>query len=229
MPSALGIGAIRWRGRREASTNTGSVTTTLYLIRHAQALPRRDQEEPEWALSALGEEQARGLVPVLGELGLQRVFSSPFRRCRDTLTPFARATGLEVVLDPGLRERRLAREWISDFRDVWRRSWEDFSFAVDGGESSETCQTRIAAAVEAIVERRPGETIGVCSHGNAIGLFLNYVDPSFGLDQASAIRTPEISKVMRHKGLWTWQREFTAGPTFEALATDFRATPGIVA
>jgi 2,3-bisphosphoglycerate-dependent phosphoglycerate mutase len=203
--------------------------TTIYLIRHAQSLPRPEQEEPDWALSPVGEEQARGLVPVLRALNIRRLYSSPYRRCRDTLAPYAAAAGLEVVLESRLRERRIAGGWISDFREVWRRSWEDLSFALDGGESSWTCRRRIAAAVEAIVARHPGETIGVGSHGNAIALFLHYVDPTFTVADASAIRTPEISRVVHADGRFAWERGFSAGPEFEALARDFRETPGVVA
>jgi 2,3-bisphosphoglycerate-dependent phosphoglycerate mutase len=203
--------------------------TTLYLIRHAQSLPHPDQAEPDWPLSALGEDQARGLVAVLQPLGVRWLYCSPYRRCRDTLAPFADTAGLDVVSDAGLRERRIAAAWMRDFRDVWRRSWEDFSYALEGGESSWTCRERIAAAAEAILARHPGETLGLGSHGNAIGLFMNYVDPAFGLHEATGIRTPEILKVVQRDGKLFWDRVFSAGAAFDELATDFRATPGVVA
>jgi 2,3-bisphosphoglycerate-dependent phosphoglycerate mutase len=203
--------------------------TTIYLIRHAQALPLPEQAEPGWALSSLGESQARSLVAVLGPLGIRRLYCSPYRRCRATLAPFAEQAEIEVVLDPGLRERRIAAVWMSDFRDVWRRSWEDFSYALDGGESSLVCRARIAAAVEAIVARHAGEIIGLGSHGNAIGLFMNYVDPAFGLAEATRLRTPEVVKVLHRDGKFSWDRSFSAGAIFDGLATEFRATPGVVA
>lgn len=203
--------------------------TTLYLIRHAQALPLPVQDEPDWALSPLGEQQALALAAVLVPLGIQRLSCSPYRRCCATLAPFARQEGIDVVMDPGLRERRIAAVWMSDFREVWRRSWGDFSYAHEGGESSLVCRARIAAAVEAIVARHPGETIGLGSHGNAIGLFMSYVDPSFGLEEATRLRTPEVLRVRHRDSRFTWDRSFSAGAAFEALATDFRATPGVVA
>ena len=127
--------------------------TTLYLIRHAQSHPHPEVPEADWPLSAVGEEQARGMVAVLRPLGIQRIYSSPFRRCRDTLAPFAQAAGLELALHEGLRERRIAGQWVSDFREVWWRSWADFEFALPGGETSTACRARIAAAVEEIVTR----------------------------------------------------------------------------
>jgi 2,3-bisphosphoglycerate-dependent phosphoglycerate mutase len=87
----------------------------------------------------------------------------------------------------------------------------------------------MAAAIREIVQRHPGETIAVGSHGNAIALFLHSVDAAYGIDQASALRTPEIVKVVHHDGGFTWEKTFSAGAEFERLATDFRLTPGIVA
>ena len=203
--------------------------TILYFIRHAQSLPLAHQAEPDWALSPVGAAQARGLVPVLTVLGLQRLYSSPYRRCRDTLAPFAAAAGLPVARVADLRERRIAGGWISDFREVWQRSWSDLDFALEGGETSRACRARVVAAVDAIVARHAGETIGIASHGNAIALFLSHADPTFNVADASAIRTPEISRVVHRDGRYAWDRTFNAGAEFEALATDFRATPGVVA
>jgi len=203
--------------------------TTIYFVRHAQSLPLPHQPESDWALSPVGAQQAQGLVPVLGSLGVRRVYSSPYRRCRDTLGPFAAAQGIEITLHEGLRERRIASQWVPDFRAVWRRSWEDFSYALEGGESSWVCRARIGAAVAAIVQQYPGETIAIGSHGNAIGLFLHYVDETFGLEGASALRTPEIVKVVHRGDGFAREKMFSAGAEFERLATDFRLTPGIVA
>ena len=75
----------------------------------------------------------------------------------------------------------------------------------------------------------PGEIIGLGSHGNAIGLFMNYVDPAFGLAEATCLRTPEVVKILHHDGKFSWDRSFSAGEIFDGLATDFRATPGVVA
>ncbi|MSU51147.1 MAG: histidine phosphatase family protein [Opitutus sp.] len=188
--------------------------TTLFLVRHAQCLPLTEQPEPEWVLSALSAAQAHGLVPVLRSLGVERIYSSPYRRCRDTLAPFAAAHGIEVALHGGLRERRIAGQWVPDFREGWKRSWADFSYAHEGGEDSWTCRHRIAAAVGEIVQRHPGETLALGSHGNAIALFLHSVDPSFGMEAASALRTPEIVKVTHREGGFVWEKTFSAGEEF---------------
>lgn len=203
--------------------------TTIYLVRHAQAQPSPHQLEADWDLSATGQAQASGLAAILTAFGIQRLYSSPYLRCRNTLKPFGATLGLEVVLHDGLRERKIAGKWMTDLRDPWRRSWEDFSYACDGGESSYACQERMSAAVTEIALRHPGETIGLGSHGNAIGLFMNFVAPDFGFEEASRLRTPELLRVRHGTGGFRWDRTFGPGATFDKLATDFRLTPGIIA
>ncbi len=58
---------------------------------------------------------------------------------------------------------------------------------------------------------------------------MNYVDPAFGLAEASALRTPEMLRVVRRGGRFTWDRSFEPGAAFDDLATDFRKTPGVIA
>jgi broad specificity phosphatase PhoE len=66
-------------------------------VRHAAAGIRKpgpgDEARP---LSAKGLAQAAGLIPQLEEVGIARVLSSPFIRCRQTVEPLAAARGLPV-------------------------------------------------------------------------------------------------------------------------------------
>lgn len=205
------------------------VNTTLYFIRHAQAQPLPHQTEEEWALSERGEAQAAALAPVLATLGIDHLYTSPFRRSCDTLRPFADATGLPLTRHEGLRERCLTTGWIGDFREVWQKSWADFSYALAGGESSLVCRHRVVDAVNEIVRRHPGGTIALGSHGFAIGLFLTTLDPHFGVAQASAMRTPDLFRIVHDGTKVQWDRDFVPGEAFDRIATDFRQTPGIVA
>lgn len=203
--------------------------TSLYILRHAQAQPVRGTAEPDWALSPRGEQQAGELASVLRTLGITQAYSSPFRRCRDTIAPFTRATGLPLQVHDGLRERCLSRQWIGDFREIWRRSWEDLSFALPDGESSLVCRDRMAASVDHLARRHAGETLVLASHGFAIGLLLTTIDPGFGGLQAGALRTPELLKLTHDGHRLEWDRTFTPGAVFDGIATEFRSTPGIVA
>ncbi|MDA8063676.1 MAG: phosphoglycerate mutase family protein [Actinomycetota bacterium] len=70
----------------------------LILVRHAHAGARRD-----WAgddrlrpLSPKGRRQSEGLVGLLEPFACQRVLSSPYERCVDTLRPLAERLSLRV-------------------------------------------------------------------------------------------------------------------------------------
>jgi len=69
-----------------------------YLTRHASA-----GERSEWAgddrlrpLDELGRRQAAGLVEQLGQAQIERILSSPYVRCTETVEPLAEARQLEV-------------------------------------------------------------------------------------------------------------------------------------
>jgi len=92
--------------------------TTLYLIRHAQSRPTGRLDEPDWPLSELGVEQAKHLPPLLEPLGIQRIVSSPYIRCLNTIRPFADQFNIDIEIREGLRERRITVQLREDFEDV---------------------------------------------------------------------------------------------------------------
>lgn len=78
----------------------------MLLIRHAHAGARK-----EWAgddrlrpLSGKGRRQADALVRPLGPWAVQRILSSPFERCLQTVAPLAAELGLVVESCPALGE-----------------------------------------------------------------------------------------------------------------------------
>jgi len=80
---------------------------TLYLVRHAHAGSRHSWHQPddERPLSAKGENQAAELAKALGSLRVERILSSPSRRCVDTMTPLGDALGIDVEPNRALDER----------------------------------------------------------------------------------------------------------------------------
>ena len=71
---------------------------TMLLVRHAHAGERagwRDDDRGR-PLSAKGIEQARALVDVLADHPIDRVLSSPYTRCLQSVEPLAAARGLKV-------------------------------------------------------------------------------------------------------------------------------------
>ena len=79
----------------------------LYLIRHAQPYynaPMPYHVPPGPGLTDAGLQQAADLVPLLTGAAIERIVSSPLRRCTMTAEPLAAALGVDIVIDDDLRE-----------------------------------------------------------------------------------------------------------------------------
>ncbi len=197
---------------------------TAYLIRHAQSHPSSKVAEPDWPLSKLGCQQAERLGPLLESLNISRMYSSPYLRTLSTIDPFVKRTGMDLVVDPELRERKVAVGIREDFPEVWRRSWEEFSFALPGCESSLQAQRRFVEAVNRIVRQETSSTIGISAHGNVIALLLNHVEPDYGWREADRLRNPDVVKLDVIGNGLTWDRDFGL-PGIDDIVTPHQETP----
>ena len=84
----------------------GTPAYALYVVRHAKAGVRAvwtapDHERP---LTRRGRKQARRLVERFQGLEIERILSSPFLRCIQTVEPLGEARGLPVEAAPELSE-----------------------------------------------------------------------------------------------------------------------------
>jgi 8-oxo-dGTP diphosphatase len=70
----------------------------VLLIRHGRAGKRSEWEGDDRLrpLDAKGRRQAEGLVQMLADYPVDRVLSSPYLRCTETVRPLAEARGLEL-------------------------------------------------------------------------------------------------------------------------------------
>jgi 8-oxo-dGTP diphosphatase len=93
---------------------------TIYLVRHAKAGNREKWNAADHLrpLSKAGWRQAEGLVDLFAGAGFDRLVSSPFVRCRQTLEPLAHRLGLAVELDDALAEGAGARPTLELMRNV---------------------------------------------------------------------------------------------------------------
>lgn len=78
----------------------------LLLVRHASAGDRNtwrgaDRDRP---LDGKGKGRAKELVAVLEPYRLEAILTSPARRCLETISPLARARGLEIAVRQELDE-----------------------------------------------------------------------------------------------------------------------------
>jgi 8-oxo-dGTP pyrophosphatase MutT (NUDIX family)/phosphohistidine phosphatase SixA len=74
-------------------------TKPLIILRHAHATPRSDWagEDGKRTLLPEGKKQAKELIRLLSAYGPKRVFTSPWKRCKDTITPYAKAHRYKII------------------------------------------------------------------------------------------------------------------------------------
>jgi broad specificity phosphatase PhoE len=84
----------------------------MILLRHAQSefnaafsVTRVDPGIPDPKLTAEGRAQAAAAAAALRSTGVKRLISSPYRRALETVTIIADALGLDVTIEPLVRER----------------------------------------------------------------------------------------------------------------------------
>jgi 2,3-bisphosphoglycerate-dependent phosphoglycerate mutase len=177
----------------------------------------------EWPLSHQGRVQAEKLAGLLRPLKIEKVFSSPYLRCGKTLQPFLEASGIAPVVDHEFRERTISLELRVDFREIWTRSWDDFSFALPGCEPSNDAQSRFVGAVKQAATQDVG-IVAICTHGNVIGLLMNHVEPQWGREATDRLRNPDVLKLNVSGSEFVWDRAFRL-EGLDEIASGYHETP----
>ena len=151
--------------------------TTLLLARHGETdwnSERRWQGHVDRPLNERGREQARALAAELAGRRIDAVYSSDLLRARETAEIVAAALGLEVRVDPGLREvdtgswSGLVHSEIETSDPEGFRRWQEGGKGWESGESYEEMGARVVAAVLELAAAHPDETLLVVSHGGSI-------------------------------------------------------------
>lgn len=159
--------------------------TELILIRHGETDWNRElrfQGHVDVPLNDIGHEQARRLALRLAAEPVHALISSDLQRARQTAHAVAnhspQTRPLEPVLEGALREQhfgvvdgmrvpdiqaRYPQEWAQ-----WIRFDADYAFV--GGESMRQFHARVVAAVRALAQRHPGQTLAVVTHGGVLDM-----------------------------------------------------------
>lgn len=160
--------------------------TTVYFIRHCRSdyTVHDDRTRP---LTPEGVRDSAYVSAFLRGKNISAVYSSPYKRALDTVSPFAALAGLKVQTVEELRERESAEGWLSDidFRELVRRQWADFSHALPDGESLKDVQLRNIGALEDILRNNDGKNIAIGTHGTALSTIINHYETSYGYDSFS--------------------------------------------
>jgi broad specificity phosphatase PhoE len=150
--------------------------TTILLARHGETdwnRERRWQGHADPPLNEEGRRQASALADELAGRPLAAVYSSDLRRARETAEIVAERQGVEVVVDPDLREIDVGA-WsgltASEVEERYPEGWTRFQTGQRGhdGETYEAHSLRVVEAVRRIAEEHPDEQVLVVSHGGSL-------------------------------------------------------------
>ena len=156
----------------------------VLLVRHG-ASASVDPDEPiemvdgygDPGLDEAGHREAELVAERLAGTGIDAIYASGLRRTVETAEPLANRLGLEIGLEPRLREARFG-EWEGG---VWRvRITEGHPIAmqmideqrwdiVPGCEPVHEFANRIRAGLNEIAARHRGQQVAVFAHGGVIG------------------------------------------------------------
>lgn len=139
---------------------------TLCIIRHGEtawSLTGQHTGTTDIPLTPHGQDQARGLLSPLRDIGFSHVLTSPLLRARQTCN-FA-GLGAAAVVEPDLIEWNYGRYEGCRSADI-RREHPGWSVYRDGCPGGET-PGDVAARADRLIERldRPGNHIALFSHG----------------------------------------------------------------
>ena len=151
--------------------------TKIFLVRHGMndfIGKKIAGRLPGVHLNLEGQAQAQRLVDRLGGEKIDRIFSSPLERCRQTAAPLAEHLKLDVGILPSVLEIDYG-DWtgrpVSELKSdpIWQR-WVSFrtNTRVPGGETMLEIQNRMVAEVQRLQQNYPNQTLALFSHGDPI-------------------------------------------------------------
>jgi probable phosphoglycerate mutase len=183
--------------------------TTFLLIRHAttDAVGRvLAGRQPGHGLNGVGREQVAQLCRHLEQSPIDRVFSSPLERARQTAAPLAQKLHVPLQIAEPLNEL--------DYGDWTGRSFEELALdprwtayntnrsltRIPGGELMLEAQTRAIALLLELREQFPGETIALVTHCDIIRAMLLF-QLGISLDRFTSleIRPASVSTLQLHE------------------------------
>lgn len=159
----------------------GSLMTTIYLIRHAEAdgnLYRRAHGWYDSVITDRGYRQIAALAKRFASTRFDAVYSSDRRRTMTTALSVYKTHGLPLVTTPRVREIGIGvwedHPWAelehTDGEQLERFNTDAAHWHVAGGEHLPDVRERMIGALREIAEAHPNGTAAVFSHGMAIRL-----------------------------------------------------------
>lgn len=171
--------------------------TRIYIIRHAEAegnLYRRAHGWYDSQITENGKRQIAALEHRFQSIPVDAAYASDLQRTQTTAQAVVRPKGLELRIDPGLREIGMGIYEDRTFGDLCYHHPEEQKlfvacspeWAPEGGETFQQVCGRVTAALFRAAAAHPGQTVCIFTHGTAIRCLLS------ALQGKHPVETPEL-------------------------------------
>ena len=154
--------------------------TSVYFVRHAQP-DYRSKNTSDRPLTDEGLQDRLKVIDVFNDIDIAALYSSPYKRAYDTVSPLAEKLNLDIITDERFRER-LSGDVPGDFLDFARRQWMNFTYKTKVGESLGEVQARNIEALSEILSKHRDKNVIIGTHGTSLSTILNYYISSYGYD-----------------------------------------------
>lgn len=165
---------------------------SLVLVRHAKAVSRAtwgygiNSEITRPLVMGRGQAQARDVAALLSAYGVRELVSSPWRRCVDTLAPYAHGCGLDLRSDEAFTEvsALMAPELMqASFRDLL-----ECGSALDGPPEPEAVGLQGREPGLALAEQpEPSYPLALCVHRPCLPLLFETLREYMGPELATKL------------------------------------------
>ena len=143
----------------------------IVLVRHG--LPMRvettDGVAADPSLSRIGLMQAAQASDWLAGMGIDAIYASPLQRAIETAEPFAKRSGLKVVIEEDVSEFDRDSSTYIPMEELKAQDYEAWKAFVNGGYGDDvdmlSFQATVVRGVESIIDRHSGERVAVFCHG----------------------------------------------------------------
>lgn len=171
----------------------------LFLLNHGEASIKPDTQNKDWPLSEQGALQAISISSTLAKLTCSYIYSSPYLRCRETVTPYAKTSSKLINIHQGLKDVHVSYEPLEHYDRELLHSWHDFDYCLPTGETCRAGQQRAISTLLDIAASHKGKKILVSTHQNFIGLVLNSIVPGFGFEEMQKIKEAQVIPVIANE------------------------------